>query len=484
MIALMVISFYTSRELLAILGIENYGLYSVVGSVAATFSALKSLFSEAVQRYLNNQKGLGSIEGQRAVFNIGLIIHIVLAIVFIVVVEIVGLWLLYNKLNIPSEMFNTALIVLQLTILFTAISIISIPYDAVIIANEKMGVFAALTVIDGLFRLLVVVAILPIIKGDRLVVYGAFLLLIPISSLIFQYLFCRRFSECRYSLKFDRSFFKELASLSVWNFMGNICFSLVHEGINMLLNIFGGLTLNTARAISYKVKTLSSQITYNTIVAVRPRIMQGAAIDSKDGLFNNIFTLSRISFFLMLIPIIPLMAYCYQLLDIWLIDVPDYSSSFSRLVMIGVLVRSLHEPLNMLYMSVAKIKRMMIIEALVMLSFFGLIFIALKIGLDLWIAFVILDIMEVVIVLSLIINAKYELGVSVKTYFYTVLYPTFSLSVLLAIICYLCYRFLEPHTTWQTLAYSAFLVCLTAIVLYFFLDSKEKIIFKRLILKK
>ena len=161
MIFLMFISFYSSRILLATLGFDDFGIYSVVGSISSTFIAIKGLFSESVQRFLNVAKGkvTDSYEEQVSIFNISIIVHVILAIVFIIIVEIIGLWLLHNKLDIPESRLHAASIVFQMTILATTISILCIPFDAVIIANEKMSTYAVISIIDGILRLLLILSL-------------------------------------------------------------------------------------------------------------------------------------------------------------------------------------------------------------------------------------------------------------------------------------------------------------------------------------
>ena len=402
MVFLMIIGFLTSRWLLKQLGVEDFGLYSVVGSVTSTFVALKSLFSESIQRFLNYYKGKKDEQTQKDVFSISLVIHAALAVLFVVVLEVVGLWLINNKLVYPIEKYDTVIFVFQMTVIASVFSILCIPFDALIIANERMGFFALISIIDGIFRLGVVLA-LPFLPYESLRAYSFLLVFIPASTLLFAFLYCRRFPEFSFSWHIDFKLLKEIASLSGWNFFGNIAFSLLHEGINFILNIFGGLVYNAARSIAYQVKNLAVQFSNNSLIAVRPKVMQSAALDKDNSvLFANIIEISRISFMILLLPIAPLEAFCSELLSIWLTEVPENAVLFTRLVLLSVLFRAFHEPFNMLYMSVGRIKRMMIIEVLVMTATLICIYYVLSIGLPLWLSFVLLVVMELFIVLSLL----------------------------------------------------------------------------------
>jgi len=482
MIFLMCISFYTSRILLATLGVEDYGIFSVVGSVAVSFSALKVLFSESIQRYLNVEKGKGNVRSQTLIFNMSLYIHVILSILFIVVVEVAGIWLLNHKLNIPPERYEVALFVLQMTILSTAIRILSVVYDAVIISNEKMGVYAIVSIIDGLYQV-VIISLLPYLPFDHLKVYSASLVLLPVFLLTYQIFYCKRFEECKYQFCFDKSLFKEILSLSGWNFFGNISFTLLHEGINMLLNIYGGLAYNAARAISYKVKHAVAQINHNALAAVRPRVMQNGATLAPDDLMENIITVSRISLFSMLIPVVPVIVYCEQLLGIWLKEVPDFAVIFTRLILIGIVIRSLHEPLNIFYMTLAKIKRMMLIEMFIMLAFLGVIYISLKMDIPLSMVFVETAIMEIIIIISLLINAKLEIGIQLVHYTKDVLLLLLEMSIISVIIISVCSRYLIPYSIFTTLLYTILLVLLIVGIVFLFLNKRERDIIKKIVKK-
>ena len=482
MIFLMVISFYTSRALLATLGIEDYGIYSVVGSVAVSFSALKVLFSESIQRFLNIEKGRNNFKHQNVIFNMSLYIHFAISILFILVVECAGVWLLYNKLNIPADRIDAAFFVLQMTILSTAISIISVVYDAVIVSNERFGVYAAISIFDGIYRL-AIIGLLPYVSFDSLKVYSAALVFLPIVMLVYQIIYCRHFEECKYRFLYNKSIFKEIFSLSGWNFFGNISFSLLHEGINMLLNIYGGLTFNASRAISYKVKHAVAQINHNTLVALRPRIMQKGATQDTNALMDNIITVSRISVFTMFIPVVPVIVYCDQLLSIWLKEVPESASTFTRLILVGIIIRSLHEPINMFYMTLARIKRMMLIEMFVMLSFLIIIYLSLVNGMTLEFVFVETAIMELIIILCLVLNAKNEVGVGLSSYLKSVLLVMLELIGIAAILGYACNEAYEPEGAISTIASAGFLAILLLIIVFLFLNNNERQIIKKIIKK-
>lgn len=485
MVLLIVIAFYTSRILLGTLGIIDFGVYSVVGSISSTFIAIKSLFSESIQRFLNVSKGRHKDDytEQISIFNISLIIHIVLVIIFVVAVETVGIWLLHNKLDIPSGRYDTALFVFQMTVISTSISILSIPYDAVIIANERMGFYATISVFDALLRLLFVF-LLPVIGGDYLKMYSILIVLIPVLELFSQFFYTKRFEECKYLFCFDKKLFKEIFGLSGWNFFGNISFSLIHEGINILLNVYGGVVMNSSRAIAYQVRSVTSQLTTNTMLAIRPSIMQRSATLERKSFYESIITLSRISLFAMLIPASALIVYTPQILEIWLGFVPEKAVLFTRIVLIGIVFRSLHDPINIMYMSYGKIKRMMIVESFIMLAFIVIVFFALKYGAPIWIPFVALSIMELFIIISITINAYYEIEFPIFNYFKRVILQMFFIILLSTVsLCGLGFCF-KVESLGLTVVGVFLSILIEAVICFMFMERKEYQLLNRLIKTK
>ena len=485
MLFLMFISFYSSRILLATLGFDDFGVFSVVGSISSTFVAIKSLFSESIQRFLNVAKGKGydSLEEQISIFNMGIIVHIFLAIVFVVIVEVLGVWLLNNKLDIPVDRFAAASVVFQMTILATTISILSIPFDALIIANERMSAYAIISIVDGILKLLFIFA-LPFIDYDYLITYSILMVSIPILTLLMQLYYCRRFPEFSFKFKLNKPLFKEVLSLSGWNFFGNISFSLIHEGINMLLNMFGGVILNAARSIAYQVKSLTSQIATNTMVAVRPLAMQQSVQKSKEEYFDTIILLSRISLFLMSIIAIPIFIYVPQLLNIWLGNVPENTVLFTRIILVSIAVRSLHEPLNMMNMALGIIKRMMLIEAVTMLSFLVFTYLALKIFNITWLPFLLLAFMELFIIIFLIFNARFELNFPVMKYFKKVISPLFIILLMWGILSYIFIISLHPIKIMSQLGCFMLLLSIVGAFIFLMFDERERLIFTNLIKMK
>lgn len=477
----MFLAFYTSRVILQVLGVNDFGVYSVVGSVTATFASLKTVFSEAVLRYLNFEKGLGNQDNVQKVFALSLYIHIVVAILFFIIVEFVGLWLIYNKLNIPDERFDVAIYVFHVSVISSVIMIFTVPYDAVIISNEKINVYAIVSIFDAILRLGIILLV-PFLPFDYLKSYSFLLLFVPLTTLLIYLLYCRRFNECKLKKTFDKGLFKEIASYSSWNFLGNFIFSLVHEALNMMLNVYGGVVENAARNIAYQVRNVVNNFSNSALVAVKPFVIQNSATNGHDVLFRHTIILSKLAYYLSLVISAPLILFCGELLDFWLPEVPSNTIIYTQLGITAILIRSLHGPLSLMYMSLAKIKMMTLVEGTIFLLSLLFAWFLLKLSLPLWTVFVLLAITEFFTIIALVINAKYEFLFS-SLVFFRMLTKLIILSIFVAFFSAI-YRFIvSPSNILFVICCCIIEAILVVGLIYIFLDGFEKKICKEIFCK-
>lgn len=274
MLILMFVAFYTSRVLLKELGINDFGLYGIVGGIVAIFSSLRGLFATATQRFLNFEMGKNDTNGLNTIFNISLIINITICIVFFICAEIIGLWFLENKLIIALERMDAAKWAFHFSVLASMISILTIPFDALIIAHEKMSFYAYVSILDACLKL-GVIFILPYFAIDKLKLYAALIVAVSLVIRFISSVYCKRkFPECKYRICWDKKAFKEMGVFAGWNFAGNLAFALVNEGLNILLNLFGGVIANAARSIAYQVKNAITTMLSNIMIAIDPQATQ------------------------------------------------------------------------------------------------------------------------------------------------------------------------------------------------------------------
>lgn len=268
----MLIALYSSRVLLQYLGIDDFGLYGLIGSIIAVFTSLKSTFAASVQRFLNVNKE-ESIARKNEIFCMGMIIHVLIAVIFILLAEIGGAILLPN-LNLNTEKLIVAGCILRFTILSAAVSIITVPFDALAMANEKFDALAVISIIDSVLRLCVIF-ILSFSPIQRVVFYAILLLCVTIVHILMIGGYCyKTFKDTvKFHFVMDRVLFKRMTSFAGWNFFGNLGYYLTSEGVNFILNIFGGIVANASRTISYQVKNALQTLVNDITVAFQPQSM-------------------------------------------------------------------------------------------------------------------------------------------------------------------------------------------------------------------
>lgn len=418
----MIIGIYTSRILLKSLGVEDFGIYNLVAGLVAMFASLKSVFASSIQRFLNYAKGKNDQEQENKIFNISILIHSGLGLMFALIVEVVGNWFIKEKLNIPPDSISIAFFVFHCAVITTTITVASIPFDAVVIANEKFKYYAWLTLIDAVLKFLIVY-LLALLPFHRLCSYSVLLLIISLIDITANIIYCRRFKECKIHLLWDTTLLKKIASFSAWNFLGNTAFTFVNEGLNVILNIFGGVAINAGRGIAYQVKSAVQTLCNNIFVAVQPVIVQQAVQKEKSVIFSNILRLSKINFFVTITTVIPIFVFSEYILKIWLGQVPPMSTIFVKLLMMYCAIRSLHSPIDLLFKSYGDIKKYQIIDSLVLIMSIPISYCLLKFNAPLYWVFIIMSIVEVMNLLSIVLCAKSKLGFDAKHYFYKVGVP-------------------------------------------------------------
>ncbi|NJX15153.1 MATE family efflux transporter [Tamlana crocina] len=341
----MFVSLYTSRIVLDVLGVEDYGIYNVVGGVVTIFSFINSSMSAATQRFLSFGLGKNNPSHLRKTFNAALSIHFATGVLIILLGETIGMYVLHNYLTIPTERMNIAEIVFQFSLFSTFLMIVRVPFNAAIIANEKMDFYAYISIFEVILRL-IMIFLLMYITLDKLMLYSVLITSIIMVNLIIVYWYCRKnFGESKFVLVKDKVLYKELIGYSGWSLFGNMASVGMSQGVNLLLNMFFGPAVNAARAISYQVSGAITAFSSNFQVAVNPQIIKSYASEDRDYMMKLVFTSSRLTFFLLFFLAMPVLLETHFLLSFWLNKVPDFAVLFTFLVIINALIDSISGPL-------------------------------------------------------------------------------------------------------------------------------------------
>lgn len=415
MIVVLAISLYTSRLVLAILGVEDYGLYNVVGSIVTMFMFLRSAMGNATNRYIAFSLGKDDEQEQNRVFSTCINVHLILAIIIIVLCEVVGLWLFYNKLVIPSERVSAAFWVFQFSILTCALGIICVPYDAVIIAHEKMGAFAFMSLFDVIMKLAAVL-VLKYLTYDKLISYAFFLLLIQFINRIIYSVYCRHtFIEAHYKAYWDGNKVREIFSFAGWNIIGNMASIGCTPVLNILLNMFFGPVVNAARGIAVQVQSAANSFVSNFQLAITPQITKSYAIGDIKRVRLLVTSGSKLTFFLFLCIAVPVSFEAESLLSIWLVEVPEHTVTFLRIVLAVLMLESWQQILHVTNLATGQIRKFQIIKGLSLMSMIPISYLVLALGAKAEIVFIVQFIVTFISLLIqlLLIRPLIELSLSV-----------------------------------------------------------------------
>lgn len=438
MALLMIISLYTSRIVLQQLGVEDYGVYNLVGSFIAMFASLRTLFASSTQRFINYEIGKGHSEKINNVFNISIIINVIISIIFIILVEAIGIWFINEKLVIDPARFTAANWVFHFAVLSAVVSILTTSYDAMIIAHERMDFYAINAILEGVLRL-AVVFMLSLTKHDKLIAYALMQLSVSFIIYLINVCFCLiNFKECKHKFIWNSKLFFEMSSFAGWNFLGNTSYSITQSGFNMLLNVFYGVIANAARGIAYQVNHAVNQILHSVIVVINPYCVKTYASGNKVKTFEMIYFASKLYFTIQACIVTPLCIMSYDILNLWLGVVPEYTVIFMQLVLLHTLLRSIHTPLNTLFIASGKLKHYQIAEMLILSLPLLASYFMFKLGCPPYSLFIAIILFEIINYVVIIYLAKIKVKLPLKEYIRNVICPCLielSVAFLYFIIC-------------------------------------------------
>lgn len=346
MIFTMLISFYTSRLVLEGLGVEDYGIYNVVGGIVAMFSFINSALATSTQRYITYELGHGNADAIQNVFITSINIHFLIAAIVVILSETAGLWFLNEKMTIPETRLNAAFWVMQCSIISSAIMIITVPFNAIIIAYEKMSTFAYISITESLLRL-IIAFVITLYDGDRLILYCILILCVQALIRLIYSIYCKRnFNDItQYKIRFNIKLFREMLVFSSWNFIGSTASILMTQGLNILLNVFFCPAINAARGVAVQMQSAVAQLANNFQTALNPQIIKTYAANDLRAMHSLISRASRYSFCLLLCICLPIFLEADFALRIWLVEVPPHASAFLRLILCSTILQSVSNPL-------------------------------------------------------------------------------------------------------------------------------------------
>ena len=427
----MLVSLYTSRVVLNTLGVEDYGIYNVVGGLVAMFSLVSNSLSASVSRFLTFELGRGDMQRLKETFSTSLLIHLVLSLVICLLAETIGVWFLNTRMTIPTERLYAANWVFQASILSFMFGLCSVPYNASIVSHERMSAFAYIGILDVILRLLIVlfIAYTPL-RFDKLIVYSLLLVAVSMSLQAIYLWYCRKhFEECRFRLHFNKACWKEMSAFAGWNFIGCTAGLLKEQGVNILINLFMGPVVNAARGIATSVNTAVGGFAGNFMAALNPQITKSYAANDRAYMFSLVERGSRFSFYILLILALPILFETEFILTLWLKQYPAHTVHFVRLVLMLSLCDVLSNTLITLQNATGRIRNYQLAVGGMLLMNFPLSYVCLKVGFPPESTFVVAIWVSLCCLLLRLVFLRKMAGLSMRRFLKSVCLNVFSVTV-------------------------------------------------------
>lgn len=343
MLLSVVVSLYTSRVVLEVLGVEDYGIYGVVGGVVAMFSFLNSTMAGATSRFLTYEMGLGDENRLKATFSSSLIIHIAIALIVLVLSETIGLWFLNNKLIIPENRMYAAHWVFQFSVLGMMVGFTQVPYNAAIIAHEKMDVYAYVELLN-VFLKLGIVYLLSIGNFDKLILYALLVLVVSVIIAVIYRVYCvRRYKETRFSFIWDKGILAPMFVFSGWEMLAHLGYTFRTQGVIFVLNMSFGVVINAVTSIATTVQNTLSSFSNNVLIAIKPQIIKRYALGNVHEMLTLVMTGIRFNLLIQLIITLPIIFSMDFILTVWLKNPPEGCVSFCQVMLCSNILSSISQ---------------------------------------------------------------------------------------------------------------------------------------------
>lgn len=463
------VGLYTSRVVLNTLGIEDFGVYNIVGGIVVLFGFFNTAMSGATQRFLSFDIGKNDIIQLNKTFNTTLNIHFLIAIIVLVLAETIGLWFVNYKLNLPVDRMNAVNWVYQFSVLTFLFGIIQVPYNALIIARERMNVYAYISIFEVVFKLLIVY-LLVVLNYDKLKLYSILLFVIAFFIQLIEKQYCKKnFEESKYSFQHDKEYTKVLLSFSVWNLFGNIAAIARAQGNNILLNLFFGTILNASYGIAMQVQGVVATFVSNFQMAVNPQIIKQYAAGNKEQSLKLIYQSSKLSFFIMFLITSPIIFNVDYILELWLKNPPSYTPVFVILCLINMLIDTISGPLIVGAQAHGNIKWYQIVIGTLIFLCFPISYFLLKLYNDpILVFYTIIGVNFISLVLRMVF-LKYLIRFDIIDFFKNVLFKIIIIFSLSLIVYYLFITNIKNESNFIVFILKSCSIMVTNLVLIYFI---------------
>lgn len=390
MFLMMAVTLYTSRVVLQQLGVEDFGVYNVVGGLVSTFSILTNSLSGACSRFINFELGTGNFQKLKSIVSTSFNIQIYLSIAVLIALESLGPWFLNNYMEIPSGRLVAANWVLQFTIAMFVVKLIMVPLNALIVSHERMSAYAYFSIIEVVLQLLIVF-LLWVSDSDKLILYSFLMFVVSIVVFGLYLFYClSQFKECTYSIRVDTAELKKMSGFAGWNFLGTTAGVLRNQGIDIIVNMFFGVVLNAARGVANQVNTALGKFISSFMTALNPQITHSYASGDIGRMEFLVFQGSRFSYYLMLFLTVPVVLEMDYILHLWLKTVPESAVLFSQMQLLIALVGCLSQTMVMALLATGNIRNYQLLVGGISLLCFPVAYVFLYCGFSAYVTYIVL----------------------------------------------------------------------------------------------
>ncbi len=475
MVIVLCLTFYTTRVVLSVLGVDDYGVYNVVCGFVSMFSFLTGSMSNGIQRFFNYELGKNGEEGANKVYNTAVIIQLIIATIIIIFIEIIGNWYLHNKMVIPLSRMYAAECIFQFAILSFSFNILQAPFLAAIMAHEKMDFYAMISILDAILKL-AIAFLLTFLSGDNLIIYGFLFSLISFFNFFVYYIYARlRFDEIRIKWTFHKELFFSMIGFSGWNFFGSFASVMKEQGMNLVLNLFYGPVVNAARGVSHQINAGLQAFVQNISIPVRPQVIQSYAKEDYNRCLKLFFSISKLSccfIFLLSFPVILEIDY---ILHLWLgNNIPDHTHNFVAIIILVTYVNNLNAPVSAIVHASGKMKVYQTVTSLISLMCIPTAYVLMKLGYSSEVA---LFMVFVFCAISQFVALKILQGMvtfRLYDYYQIVLKPFFTLVIVTFIFPLLPRYFMDESIIRVLIVFAISFVTIGWSFYYIVLDKSEK----------
>ena len=480
MLFMMAIGLFTSRVILNALGISDMGLMSVAGSVITMFTFLNATLTSGTQRFISYAIGENNAQRRRAVFKSAMTLHLLLAIIIFFLGETLGLWYVYNKLNVEPGRFQAAMWCYQLSIISTVVGMVQLPFNSALIAHEKMNIYAYMTIFDAVFKLLAAYLI-QIVCFDRLIFYSILIFAAELLSTFLYNLYCRKhFKECSFSFGYDKGIFRNMLSFSGWNTLGCLAAMGQGTGVNLIINSFCGTVVNGARGIAFQANGWVTRFVENFMVALNPQIIKSYASGDIQRMSSLVINGARFGCYLFLLLGIPLFVEIEFVLKLWLGQCPEHTVAFMRIVMIETLFKTMGTPTVTAMHATGQMKLLNITVGSILLLIVPVSYVCFRLGLSPE-QVLLINIIPWIVVpfIRVFLVKKYSQGkFPVGQYLYQVVLKTTAMALLMFVPIWLFSYYMQSYTDWIRFCaiFTSSLVFSAMVIYYIGLEQKYRIL--------